>query len=106
MKKKILSLFLTGALALSMLTGCGSAASTNADAVQEEVQEEVQETEDTAESEETDAEVSEDEATDDSEIQKYLLKEKLSYDIITVNTEYKYENTDNGNADGGKDDYQ
>ena len=28
------------------------------------------------------------------EIQKYLLKEKLVHDIITVNTELKYENTD------------
>lgn len=28
------------------------------------------------------------------EIQKYLLKEKLLHDIITVNTELKYENTD------------
>ena len=63
MKKKILSLFLTGALALSMLTGCGSAAATNADAVQEEVQE----TENSSESEETDAEVSETEATDEAE---------------------------------------
>lgn len=62
MKKKNLSLFLTGALALSMLTGCGSAAATNganADAVQE--------TEDAAESEETDAEASEAEATDEAE---------------------------------------
>jgi len=28
------------------------------------------------------------------EKQKYLLKEKLLHDIITVNTELKYENTD------------
>ena len=39
-------------------------------------------------------------------IQKYLLKEKLPHDTITANTEYKYENTDMGNADGGKNDYQ
>lgn len=30
------------------------------------------------------------------------MKEKLSHDIITVNTEYKYENTDKRNVDGGK----
>ena len=40
------------------------------------------------------------------EMQKYLLKEKLLHDIITVNTERKFGNTDTGNADGGKDDYQ
>lgn len=40
------------------------------------------------------------------EKQKYLLKEKLLHDIITVNTELKYENTDRWNTDGGKDDYQ
>ena len=31
------------------------------------------------------------------------MKEKLSHDFITVNTELKYKNTDEGNADGGKD---
>ena len=40
------------------------------------------------------------------EKQKYLLKEKLLHDIITVNTELKYENADKWNADGEKDDYQ
>ena len=34
------------------------------------------------------------------------MKEKLSHDIITVNTELKYENTDRWNDDGGKNDYQ
>lgn len=39
-------------------------------------------------------------------MQKYLLKEKLLHDIITVNTELEFGNTDIENADGGKDDYQ
>ena len=36
---------------------------------------------------------------------KYLLKEKLLHDIITVYTELEYENTDM-NDTGGKNDYQ
>ena len=40
------------------------------------------------------------------ERQKYLLKEKLLHDILTVNTELKYENTDRWNTDGEKDNYQ